>query len=308
LAVIAPNTPVDEMRETSSDPALSRAYGAFFSELRRLGYIEGQNLIVERYSGEGRVERFRELTGSVVRGHPDVIYTFSPEVVLAFKAAATSIPLVAITDDPVALGFASSLAHPGGNITGVIVDAGPEIAGKRLELLREALPKMLKLGVLITRNEAGARQAPVLNEASKALGITLVGSPLDRPLDEPAYRRAFEAMAREGADAVFVSDEPEHFPNQRMIVVLAREARLPAMYPFREAVEAGGLMAYTFELLDLMRHNADQVALIFNGSKPGEIPFYRARKFDLIVNLKTAKELGIAIPSSLLAQANEVIE
>jgi putative tryptophan/tyrosine transport system substrate-binding protein len=308
VAVISPNTQPSEMSEASHDQVLARLWGAFFGELRRLGYVEGKNLVVERYSGEGRVERFRDLASGVVRRNPDVIYTFSPDMLLALKAATTTIPIVGLTGDPVALGIVPSLSRPGGNITGDSVDVGPDIWGKRLELLNEAVPKLSRLGFIITTTSVGKRGLALLTEASRERRISLVGSLLDSPISEAAYRQSFATMAQEGADAVFVGDEPEHFIHLRLIAELAEKARLPTVYAWREGVEAGGFMAYAFELLDLFRHNAYLIAKIFVGAKPGDIPFYQARKFELSFNLKTARALGIKIPGSLLAVADEVID
>jgi putative tryptophan/tyrosine transport system substrate-binding protein len=308
VAVISPNTQPSEMSEASPDQALARAWGAFFGELRQLGYVEGKNLVVERYSGEGRVERFRELASNVIRRNPDLIYTVSPDMLLAFKAATTTIPIVGLTGDPVALGIVPSLSRPGGNITGSSVDAGPDIWGKRLEILNEAIPKLSRLGFIITTTSWGKVGLMLLTEALRERGISFVGSPLHSPISEAVYRQALATMAQEGADAVFVGDEPEHFTHLRLIAELAEKARLPTVYAWREGVEAGGFMAYAFELLDLIRHNADMIAKIFAGARPGDIPFYQARKFELSFNLKTAKALGIAIPGSLLARADAVIE
>jgi putative ABC transport system substrate-binding protein len=308
VAVTSPNTQPSEMSEASPDQALARAWDAFFGELRRLGYVDGKNLLVERYSGEGRVERFPELASNVVRRNPDLIYTISSDMLLAFKAATTTIPIVGLTSDPVALGIVPSLSRPGGNITGSSVDAGLDIWGKRLELLNEAVPKLSRLGFIITTTSWGKLGLELLTEASRERGISLVGSPLDSPTSEAAYGLALATMAQQGADAVFVGDEPEHFTHLRLIAELAETSRLPTVYAWREGVEAGGFMAYAFELLDLVRHNADIIAKILAGAKPGDIPFYQARKFELSLNLKTAKALGIEIPGSLLARADEVIE
>jgi putative ABC transport system substrate-binding protein len=306
IAIVRPAG--SDMSGTSRNPALARVYGAFFEELRRLGYVEGQNLVVERYSGEGRPESLRTLARDVVRRSPDLIYASSPDSLLALKAATATIPIVGLTGDPVALGIVSSLSRPGSNITGSSVDAGIEVWGKRFDLLREAIPRLSRLGFLLTPTRLGDRGAAFLTEFSKKAGITLVGAPLVGPISGDSYRRAFAVMAQEGAEAVFVGDEPEHFGNLRLIVELAEKGRLPTLYAWREAVEIGGLMAYAFEFLELFRHNADVIDQILKGAKPGDIPFYQARKFDLAINLKTAKTLGLEIPASLLARADEVIE
>jgi putative tryptophan/tyrosine transport system substrate-binding protein len=249
IAVISPNAQLSDMSEASPDQALARLWAAFFGELRRLGYVEGKNLVVERYSGEGGVERFRELATNVVRRHPDLIYTFSPDMLLAFKAATTTIPIVGLTGDPVAFGIVPSLSRPGGNITGSSVDVGPDIWGKRLELLNEAVPKLSRLGFIITTTSVGKRGLALLTEASRERRISLIGSPLHSPISEAAYRQSFATMAQEGADAVFVGDEPEHWTYIRLIAELAEKARLPSVYAWCEGVEAGGFMAYAFELL-----------------------------------------------------------
>jgi putative ABC transport system substrate-binding protein len=297
-----------DMSATAADLVVARTWGAFFGELRRLGYVEGENLVVERYNGDGRPEHFRELAVDVVRRTPDLIYTFIPEFLLAFKAETTTIPVVGLTSNPLGLGIISNLARPGGNITGSSVDAGIEVWGKRFDLLREAIPRLSRLGFLVTTTRWRYREAELVKDVSEKGGITLVGSPLDSPVDEAAYRRAFGTMAQEGVDAVFVGDEPEHFLNIPLIVALAEKGRLPSLYAWREAVEIGGFMAYAFELLELVRHNADVIDQILKGAKPGDIPFYQARKFELVINLKTAKALGIEIPASLLALVDEVIE
>jgi putative ABC transport system substrate-binding protein len=174
--------------------------------------------------------------------------------------------------------------------------------------LNEAVPKLSRLGFIITTTSWGKRGLALLTEASRERGISLVGSPLDIPISEAAYRQSFATMVQEGADAVFVGDEPEHYIHVRLIAELAETSRLPTVCAWREGVEAGGFMAYAFEVLDLHRHNADIIAKILAGAKPGDIPFYQTRKFELSFNLKTAKALGIKIPGFLLAVADEVIE
>jgi putative tryptophan/tyrosine transport system substrate-binding protein len=222
IAVIAPKP--SEMSERGHDQAEARVWAVFFNELRRLGYVEGKNLVVERYSSEGRIEQFRDLASGVVRRNPDLIYTIGPDMLLAFKAANTAIPIVGLTSDPVALGIVPSLSRPGGNITGSSVDAGPDIWAKRLELLNEAVPKLSRLGFIITTTSLGKRGLALLTEASGKRGISLVGSPLNNPISEATYRQSFATMAQQGADAVFVGDEPEHFTRLRLIAELARVA------------------------------------------------------------------------------------
>jgi putative ABC transport system substrate-binding protein len=303
IAIVSPATPVSELNENASPPLR-----AFLGELRRLGYVEGDNLLIERFSGGGRSERYHELVDGVVHANPDAVLTTSSDLLLEFKALTATIPIVGAVADPVALGIVSSLARPGGNITGVMIDAGVEIWGKRLDLLRQARPGLARMGFVVTTTPLGNLGAAALKDAAAIADITLVGAPLSSPFDASAYGRAFAAMVEAGAEAVFIGDEPENFSNRRLIVERAGQHRLPAMYPFREAVEIGGLMAYAIDFPDLFSHAARQIDQILKGAKPGDIPFYQARKFDLLINLKTAKALRLTIPPSLLAQADEVIE
>jgi putative ABC transport system substrate-binding protein len=307
IAIVVTSMPAAEMGENSSDPILARDYRTFFAELRQQGYFEGQNLKAEMYSDEGHTDRLQALADEVVRRNPDVIYALGAVVLRACKQATATIPIVGLTGDPVEFGVVRGLSRPGGNITGSSVDAGIEILGKRLELLKEALPKLARLGFLLTSSEWGNREMAVLRQWSESRHISLVGSQLGKAVDETAYRSAFATMSQEMADAVYVGYEGEHYVNQRLIVELAATSRLPAFYAFRESVEVGGLMAYASDISDTIRHNADLIAKILGGAKPGDIPFYQSRKFDLVINLRTAKALDLTIPLSLLVQA-EVIE
>ena len=303
IAFVNPATPVAELTEAGG----LRFVRAFFEELRRRGYVEGKNLEVERYSGGGRAERYPELVRDVVRSNPDVIYCDTSRLALSFKAATTTIPIVTSTADPVALGIVASLSHPDGNITGISVDAGIGIWGKRVELLKEADPKASRVGFLATR-AVWEQQGAVVREAIERDGMSVVGPALDTPLTDAGYRRVLAAMAQEGADALIVHDQPENLTNRRLICDLAEKGGLPAVYPYSEFVNFGGLMAYAVDLPDIYRHAAGQIDLILKGSKPGDIPFYQASKFELVINLKTARALGLTIPPSLLVRADEVIE
>jgi putative ABC transport system substrate-binding protein len=301
------NTSVPVAKASTYEKPYSPAGKAFYGELHRLGYVEGQNLVVERYSGEGRIE-YSELARDVIRSNPDLIFADSTRLVLAFKAVTTTIPIVCTTGDPVVTGLVQSLARPGGNITGVATDPIVEIWGKRLELLMQGVPRVSRVGFLAPRPVWESPQGAALRKACARVGLSLIGPSLDAPFQEVEYRRAFEAMAHEGADALVVSNDPETFANRRLIVKLAEEGRLPGVYSFREFVELGGFMAYAFDLSEIYGHVADQIDQILRGTKPREIPFYQPTKFALVINLKTAQTLGIEMPPSLLAQADEVIE
>jgi putative tryptophan/tyrosine transport system substrate-binding protein len=244
----------------------------------------------------------------VVERNPDAIVASTNPMVLDFKAATSTIPIVGITADPVALGIVSNLARPGGNITGVSVDAGIGMWTKRLELLYAVAPKTSKAAFLGSRAAWDGPYGAALREAAKGVGISLVGAPLAAPFQEADYSRVLAAAVQEGAQALIISDMPYNFANRRLIVQLASEGRLPAIYPWRDAVETGGLMAYFFEGTDLYRHVAAQRDLILKGAKPGEVPIWQPTRFLLSINLKAAKTLGLTVPVSLLATADEVIE
>jgi putative tryptophan/tyrosine transport system substrate-binding protein len=202
-----------------------------------------------------------------------------------------------------------SLAHPGGNITGVSVDTGPSIYGKRIALLREMFPKLARLGYLTLRTgqwEAG--QGRDIRQAGEAVGVEVIPSLVDLPTGEAVYRDAIAQASRDGANAFMVGDNPDTMANRAMIANLIATAAMPAIYPFAEFVEAGGLMAYSYDLVELNKRAASNIDAILRGANPGDIPFYQASKFELSLNMRTAKVLGLAVPATLLASADEVIE
>jgi len=304
IAVAAASDPVAEVTETGGNPV----YRAFFEELRRLGDVEGQNLVVERYSGEGRTDHYAQLAREVIGRNPDLVFANTSLLVRAFKEATATVPIVGVTADPVAYGIVTSLARPGGNLTGVSADAGVEIWGKRLEVLREAVPKASRAGFLTYRASWEGAQGQVLRAATEAAGIALLGPPLEDPIQPAEYRRVIAAMMEQHADALIVGDISNNLTHRQIIVDLADANRLPAIYPYRAYVQVGGLLAYAVDLEDLCRQAGNQVDRILRGEKPGEIPYFQASTFQLIVNLKTAKALAIEMPKSLLARADEVIE
>jgi putative ABC transport system substrate-binding protein len=283
-------------------------YGALLGELRRLGYIEGRNLVVERHSAQGRFEHYGDVVGEVVRSNPDVVFAFSTELSLEFKAQTKTIPIVAATYDPLGVGIVASLARPGGNITGVDGDAGPQTWSKRLALLKETVPSLSRVGLLVVPTLIGRRGAAALEETSNKIGVSLIGAALESPFDDPSYRRAFAVMVQEGAQAVYVSAQYENWTNQQLIADLAKRNGLPTICGTEGFVEVGGLMGYQPDWPAALRHAADQIDQILKGARPGDIPFYQGSKFHFAINLKTAKALGIEVPNSILAQADEVIE
>jgi len=302
IAFVQPSAKVSEI-SVSGRPY----YRAFFEELSRLGYVEGQNLGVERYSGEGQPERYAELARDVVNTHHDLILAVGARLSLDFKMATTTIPIVTMVIDPIALGLVASIARPGGNITGVTISGGLEIIGKRIGLLVEAMPKLSTVGYLTSRRFWEDPRGAAAREAAKRAGIALSPAMLVN-LDDAEYQRVFRSMEQDRADAFMISDEPEHFTYRATIIELAAKDRLPAIYPLREYVEVGGLMAYSFDLADISRRLANLIDKILKGANPGDIPFYQPTKFELSINLKTAKALGFEMPAMLLGHADEVIE
>jgi putative tryptophan/tyrosine transport system substrate-binding protein len=300
IAIVHPSRPVKEMNETSNI-----WFKALFVELRRLGYIEGQNLIVERYSGEGNTAQYAELAGEVVRQQPDVIFTNSNRIVRPLKAATTTIPIVGYMGDPVDWGLVNSLARPGGNITGVS-DSGP-IMGKCLGLLRELIPTATRVGYLASR-DVESRGGVAMREAAQQVGISLIFPPLESPIQEAEYRRVFKVITEERADALLVHDQGEHGAYSQLIIELAEQSRLPTMFPERAFAEQGGLIAYGIDSVDAYRRAASYVGRILKGAKPSDLPIDQATKFELVINLKTAKTFGLTVPQILLAGADELIE
>jgi putative tryptophan/tyrosine transport system substrate-binding protein len=303
IAVISAANPVTEITETSS----LRFYRAFFQKLRQLGYVEGRNLIVERYSGMGRTEHYAELAREVARSQPELIFASGTDPVRHLKAATATIPIVGVIAEPVGYGLVASLAHPGGNITGISIDAGSEMQTKVLELLKEASPGVSRVGGL-ARRLPGSPYWKALQEAAQSLGILLLSPTLEGTIQEAKYRRVFEAMVQEHADALYVGTDPENTPNRGLIVELAEKTRLPTIYPFRGFVEAGGLMAYTVDLADIFSRAAGYIDQILKGASPGDTPVYQAAKFELVINVKAAKAIGLTLPPALVLRADEVIE
>ncbi|HYT06944.1 MAG TPA: ABC transporter substrate-binding protein [Rugosimonospora sp.] len=302
LATVAPTFSIRDMIETGPLPL----FNGLFKQLRQLGYVEGHNLSVDRYSGQGRIESYPELASEVVRSHPDLIFIVTGRLARYFQAVTTTIPLVVNTGNPIAFGLVTSLARPGGNLTGVVVDAGIEIEGKRLQLLREMVPSVSKVAYLAPRVHLESPYGAQVREVAQRMGLSLFGAPLESPIGEPEYRRVFAALRQHHADVLIVSDAEENFNYRQLVVELAGE--IPAIYAFRAFVEVGGLMAYAVDAADLGRHAAEDIDRIFRGASPSEIPFWQPTKFELLINLKTANALGLTMPPSLLAQADEVIE
>jgi putative ABC transport system substrate-binding protein len=302
LAIVSPSTPIALMVEDSSSPY----FRVLIETLRRRGWIEGKTFAVDRYGQEHVAGSQPALIETVLRGKPDVIYAIAGAAFL--KAAATAAPVVALSNDPIAMGLIQNLARPGGNITGMSVEVGPLLHGKRIELLREAFPALSELIYVNLRASWDTFMGAAVRAAAEQAGVRLLPKLIDAPADEEDYRRAIAESTRAGGNAIMIGDSPLAFRYGAAIVAAVAEAKLPAMYAFLESVEAGGLMAYSFDLKELNRRAAENIDAILRGTPPGEIPYYQATTFNLSINLKTAKALGIIFPPSILGRADLVIE
>ena len=284
--------------------AQSQWTAAFVQRLRELGWSEGRNVAIEYRWGEGRSERFAEIAAEFVLLKVDVILTHNTPPVLAAKQATSVIPIVfATAGDPVGTGVVASLARPGGNVTGLSAGS-TDVVGKRLELLREVMPGLRRLAILASDSPHLVQEIGEVQRAARTLALEVATFEIRRIED---IAPAFETL-KGGADALYVISDPVTVSNRVRINTLALGARLPTMHSVREPVEAGGLMSYGANWSDMFRRAADYVDKVLRGAKPADIPVEQPTKFDLIINLTTAKVLGLEIPPTLLARADEVIE
>jgi len=282
---------------------------AFRQGLRDLGYVEGRNVVIEYRDAEGKPERFPALAAELVALKVDVIVASGTPVALAAKHATRTIPIVLLSGaDPVGSGLVTSLARPGGNVTG-LSNLSHQLVGKCLEQLKQAVPGVSRVAVLWQPGVIGERtEKDILKEAdvaARALGVRLQVVEARGPAD---FDRAFSDMTRARADALTVLTSSMFFFERRRLVDLAAKNRLPAVYPWREFVDAGGLMAYGANIPDMFRRAATYVDKILKGAKPGDLPVEQPTKFELVINLKTAKALGLTIPQSVLGRADELIQ
>jgi putative tryptophan/tyrosine transport system substrate-binding protein len=277
---------------------------AFLHELRRRGYVEGDNLVFERRSAEGKGERINAILDELLRLKMDVIVTAGNDVPRLAKQMTSTVPIVmASSRSPVEAGLVVSLARPEANVTGLSIDGGPDTEARRLELLTLALPGISRVAFLGTRNDWDEPLGQATRAAGKALGVALVHAEVTLG----QYDETFAALERERPDALFVANSASNFAHRRRIADFALRSRLPAIHPFRESVEVGGLMAYGANVPDLYRRAAGYVDRILKGSRPGDLPVEQPTKFDLAINLRTAKQLGVTIPPALLLQADELL-
>jgi len=289
---------------TRSDPAVQRTIDVFRQGLHELGYQDGQ-ITMDYRSAEAHQERLPDLAAELVRLRPDVIVALASQSAQAAADATKTIPIVTVTNDPVAVGFATTIRRPTRNITGLSLMA-PELVGKQLELLKEVVPTLSRVAVLGNpANPGNVFMLGHVETAARAVGIRL--QPL-QARDAREINRAFEAMKRDRADALLVLVDPVLGSHRETIAHLATKAHLPAVYGVTTYAETGGLIVYSANLFDLYRRAAIYVDKILKGVKPADLPVEQPTKFELVINLKAAKALGLTIPPSLLARADQVIE
>jgi putative ABC transport system substrate-binding protein len=275
--------------------------------LRELGWVDGKNIVIEYRWAEGRADRLPDLAAELVRLKVDVIFAANTSVALAAKNATGTIPIVMATGgDPVGLGLVASLARPGGNVTGLSFSVGMETVGKGLELLKETVPKVRRVAVL--SNPANPSHALAIKNVSDAARAVRMQLQLLEARGPNEFDNAFAAMARERAEALLVVLDPFFGIHRAQLRDLAAKNRLPAMYGSREYPEAGGLMSYGADFRHNFRRSATYVDKILKGAKPADLPIEQPTRFELVINMKTAKALGLTIPQSLLLRADQVIE
>ena len=284
----------------------SNRFLPFFHRLRDLGYVDGQTIAIDYLSADGRGERFPTLATECLRLKADIIAVTTTPAAHAAKKATQTVPIVMVPlGDPVATGLVQSLARPGGNITGLTFMASG-VAAKRIELLKEVVPKLSRVLVLsYLIDPIAPPQVQELENAARSLGVKLLVHDIRTADDIPT---AFDAGVKERVQGLLTTAESILHVHRRRVVELAAEHGLPAVYPFRAVVESGGLMAYDSWTPDLVGRAATYVDKILKGTKPGDLPIEQPTKFDLVINLKTAKALGLTIPQSLLLRADQVIE
>ena len=292
---------------TPTRESVEKGVDAFLRKLHELGWIDGQNLAIEYRWAEGNVDRLPELAADLVQRKMDVIVAPAGSAALAAKNATSSIPVVMIfPSDPVETGLVASLRRPGANVTGTTFTAGPEIFSKQLQILKEAIPRLSRLAVLSNpADPTFALQVRDVEATARSLRIRLQHVAARGPED---LESAFAAMARERAEALLVTGSSTFLAHRGKVAELALKARLPTMLSFRESVAAGGLMAYAVNMADFVGRAAVYVDKILKGAKPADLPVEQPTRFELVINEKTAKALGIALPQALLLRADDVLQ
>jgi putative ABC transport system substrate-binding protein len=281
-----------------------------FNRLQQIGFVEGKNLIVDRYATAGRPERYAEVARNIVQGKPDVIALwFDHKFILQVAKETTTIPIVATFGDPVAAGIVQNMARPERNITGVSLDAGIEMQGKHLEILRQAVPSATRVAYLSNRAEWDGAWGQAVRDAGLRSGVSIIGIPLDRSAGEPEYRQAFETMAQQKVEALMANGLPPNSEHRDLILELMMKHRLPSITWWTDIVESEGVfLAYAPDYPHYFGIWADEVGQALNGVAPSDVPIQQATKLMLMVNLKTAKAIGLDVPTTLVLRADKVIE
>jgi len=303
VAWVLTTSPIAELAGPDPVHPITRA---FVHEMRALGYVEGRNLVLERRSAEGDPKRFASIFAELLALKPEVIVMAGHEALNRLaKESFKTIPVVIFAmSGPVELGLVDSLARPGGNITGLTVNVSPEIEAKRLQLLKEVVPRAVRIIYLGTHQAWDSPIGRAVRKVAAELSVTLVHAE-HRP---DGLEATFANVTAQRPDALFASLSAETYGQRAQIVDFARAARLPGIYPYLEMAALGGLMAYGVNVVDLGRRAAHYVDRILTGANPGELPIDRPTKFDLVVNVKTARELGLTLPQSMLLRADRAIE
>jgi putative ABC transport system substrate-binding protein len=305
LALVHPSAPVADLTEQTTYRGF---YAQIFKELSRLGYNENQNLLVERWTAEGKANRYDEIASEVVVRKPDVVFVPTGRIAMRFKRITSTLPMVVFTGtDPMQFGLVESLSRPGANITGVTSEAGPAFLGKYFQILRDVNPALKKVGFLAPQQGWQIWQ-PVLTDTSKSMGISIVGPMVGSPAEEQEHRVSLKSMIDDGIEGLVVSTVVETLAYRRMISQFVQNHRLPAVYPYEEYVNAGGLMSYMSDFSEVSTGLARYIDLILKGAKPGDLPYLQATRFQLTINLTAARIIGLNIPVALLASADKVIE
>jgi ABC-type uncharacterized transport system substrate-binding protein len=292
--------------DTSTAAASAIRLEAFWQEIRKLGWIEGKNITVEYRFAEQDSKRMPELAADLVRLKVDLIVVVGTSAALAAKSATTTIPIVLTGGDPVAAGLIASLARPEGNITGVS-GFSPELGGKRLEVLKDAIPRLSRVGLLLPSGVSRARDLQLKELRAAALALKLKLEEIEIQYDAKGLESSFQTAKQKQVGAIITTAGPRMFAQRKRIIELAGKYRLPAIYFQKEFVEEGGLMSYGVDYDDLFRRAAVYVDKILKGAKPADLPVQQATKFEFIINLRAAKQIGLTLSPEFLARANKVI-
>jgi len=294
--------------DVSTASGMAVRVDAFRQELSKLGWNEGKNLTIEYRFAEQKPERLAELAADLVRLKVDLIVVVATPAALAAKEATTTIPIVmASGGDPVGAGLVASLAQPGGNVTG-LSSLAPELNGKRLEILKDAVRRLARVGLLRPPRASIAQDLQLKELRAAALALKLKLDEIETQLDPKGLESAFQTANQKQVNAIMTAPGPRFFTERKLIVELAGKYRLPAIYPQKEYVDEGGLMSYGADFADLFRKAAHYVDKILKGAKPADLPVQQATKFEFVINLRAAKQIGLTLSPEFLARANQVIK